>query len=219
MMKRALFAVAGVAAMTMMAVPALAAEEGGEAPSLFAGDLGNSVWTLLIFVIVLIVLGKFAWGPILNTLQTRESFIREALEKAKHDRESAEARLKEYEQKLAAARAGATAIVEEGRRDADVVKRRVGAPGQASDLLLDSLQVINRKGRLGQLRAIAESYRAALRDLRGWVDVRVRTAVPLDDAQRTRLQEVMAASTGKKPTLIERVDPSLIGGLVVDVGG
>ncbi len=34
--------------------------------------------------------------------------------------------------------------------------------GRASDLLVDSLQVINRKGRLGSLRAIAEAYRAAL---------------------------------------------------------
>jgi F-type H+-transporting ATPase subunit delta len=91
--------------------------------------------------------------------------------------------------------------------------------GQASDLLLDALQVINRKGRLGQLRAIVESYRKALHDLRGWVDVHVRTAVPLDDGQRTRLQDVLAASTGRKPTLIERVDPSLIGGLVVEVEG
>jgi len=90
---------------------------------------------------------------------------------------------------------------------------------QASELLLDSLQVINRKGRLGQLRAIVESYRAALRDLRGWVDIKVRSAVPLDDAQRGRLQETLAASTGRKPALIERVDPSLIGGLVVEVEG
>ncbi|HEX4964018.1 MAG TPA: ATP synthase F1 subunit delta [Thermoanaerobaculia bacterium] len=91
--------------------------------------------------------------------------------------------------------------------------------GQASDLLLDSLQVINRKGRLGQLRAVAEAYRAALRDLRGWVDVHVRTAVPLDAVLRARLQEAMTASTGKKPVLIEEVDPSLIGGLVVEAGG
>ena len=125
MIKRALFALAGLA----MALPALAqeAEHGAEAPSLFAGDLGNSVWTLVIFVIVLIVLGKFAWGPILKTLQSRENFIREALASAKRDREAAEARLKEYEQKLAASRAEATAIVEEGRRDAEVVKRRIEA--------------------------------------------------------------------------------------------
>ncbi len=127
MIRRALIALA----MLALAVPALAAEGAGEeAPSLFAGDLGNSFWTLLIFVIVLVVLGKFAWGPILKTLQARESFIREALEKAKHDRVAAEERLKEYEARLASARAEATAIVEEGRRDADVVKRRIEAAGK-----------------------------------------------------------------------------------------
>jgi F-type H+-transporting ATPase subunit delta len=106
-------------------------------------------------------------------------------------------------------------VDEEGRARVldDLFKR------QASELLLDSLQVINRKGRLGQLRAIVESYRAALRDLRGWVDVKVRTAVALDEAQRGRLQEAIAASTGRKPALIERVDRALIGGLVVEFEG
>jgi F-type H+-transporting ATPase subunit b len=111
----------------LIAAPAFAQEHGGGENNLFAGDVGNAIWTLVIFGLVVFVLGKFAWGPILNTLQTRESYIREALEKAKHDRESAEARLKEYEAKLAASRAEATAIVEEGRRDADVVKRRIEA--------------------------------------------------------------------------------------------
>ena len=118
-------------AAALSAVPVLAAEKAGEeAPSLLAGDLGNSFWTLVIFVLVLVILGKYAWGPILSTLQTRENFIREALEKAKYEREAAEARLKEYEAKLAAARAEATAIVEEGRRDAEVVKRRIEAAGK-----------------------------------------------------------------------------------------
>jgi F-type H+-transporting ATPase subunit b len=123
MIKRALFL---LAALMMAALPALAAEGGGEAqPSLLAGDIGNVVWTLLIFVLVLAVLGKFAWGPILSTLQARESFIHEALAKAKADRDAAEARLKEYEERLASARGEATAIVEEGRRDAEVVKRKI----------------------------------------------------------------------------------------------
>jgi|SRR6185295_567237 len=121
MIKRVLFTLAGLA----LALPALAAEAEHEAPSLFAGDLGNSFWTLLIFVLVLVVLGKFAWGPILTALQTREQFIREALEKAKRDREDAEARLREYEERLASARSEASAIVDEGRRDAEVVKRRI----------------------------------------------------------------------------------------------
>jgi F-type H+-transporting ATPase subunit delta len=91
--------------------------------------------------------------------------------------------------------------------------------GRSSDLLVDSLQVINRKGRLGQLRAIAEAYRTAHRDLRGWVDVHVRTAVPLSAALRARLADSIAAFTGKKPSLIEKTDPSLIGGMVVEVEG
>jgi F-type H+-transporting ATPase subunit delta len=91
--------------------------------------------------------------------------------------------------------------------------------GRASDLLVDSLQVINRKGRLGQIRAIAEAYRAAHRDLRGWVDAKVRTAVPLSAALRSRLADSIAAFSGKKPSLIEKIDPSLIGGMVVEVAG
>jgi F-type H+-transporting ATPase subunit delta len=91
--------------------------------------------------------------------------------------------------------------------------------GKASDLLLDSLLVVNRKGRLSALRAIAAAYRAELRDLRGWVDVHVRTAVPLTADLRQRLEQTLATSTGRKPTLIEKVDPSVIGGLVVEVQG
>jgi F-type H+-transporting ATPase subunit delta len=91
--------------------------------------------------------------------------------------------------------------------------------GRASDLLVDALQVINRKGRLGSLRAIAEAYRQELRDRRGQVDVHVRTAVPLSEGLRARLSESLARFTGRQPTLIEKVDPSVIGGLVVEVAG
>jgi F-type H+-transporting ATPase subunit b len=134
MIERTLIALAGLA----MAIPAWAAEAEHEAPSLFAGDLGNSFWTLLIFVLVLVVLGKYAWGPILAALQTRENFIREALEKAKREREEAEARLREYEERLAGARAEASAIVEEGRRDAEVVKRRIEEDAKRqADLMIE----------------------------------------------------------------------------------
>jgi F-type H+-transporting ATPase subunit b len=115
----------GLATLVTAATPALAAAEGHGAISPFAGDLGNALWTLVIFLCVVAVLGKFAWGPLLKSLQTREAFIRESLEKAKRDRDEAEARLKEYHEKLAAAHVQATAIVEEGRRDAEAVKRRI----------------------------------------------------------------------------------------------
>lgn len=126
MIKRALSALTFLAT----ALPAAAQEHGGEAhaePSLFAGDIGNVFWTVLIFALVLFILSKYAWGPLLGNLQAREGFIRESLEKAKREREEAEARLREYEERLATARVEASAIVEEGRRDADAVRRQIEA--------------------------------------------------------------------------------------------
>jgi F-type H+-transporting ATPase subunit b len=112
-----------------LAAPVLAQEHGAAhepaANNPFAGDVGNALWTLVIFGLVVLVLGKFAWGPLLRSLQAREEFIRESLEKARLEREAAEVRLREYEERLAQARQEASAIVEEGRRDAEVVKRRI----------------------------------------------------------------------------------------------
>jgi F-type H+-transporting ATPase subunit b len=109
----------------VLAVPAVAIAAGGGGSNPFAGDVGNALWTLVIFVIVLVVLGKFAWGPILGALQKREDFIRESLAQAKHDRDEAQRVLKEYSERINAARAEASAIVEEGRRDADVLRRKI----------------------------------------------------------------------------------------------
>jgi F-type H+-transporting ATPase subunit delta len=91
--------------------------------------------------------------------------------------------------------------------------------GRASDLLLDSLQVVNRHGRLGLLPAIAVAYRAAQRERRGLVDARVVTAVPLTAKWRAGVEAAIAHYTGKRPELAEEIDPALLGGMVVEVEG
>lgn len=90
--------------------------------------------------------------------------------------------------------------------------------GRLENVLVDAIQVINRKGRLVLLPTIAETYRQDLRDLRGRVDVRVSTAVPLGDELRERLRSTLAEQTGKTPDLHEEVDPGLIGGIVLRIG-
>ena len=112
---------AGVLAMG--AGQAFAAAEGDQSPSIFSGDLGNIIWTLITFIAVLFVLGKFAWGPILAALQKREEFIRNSLAEAKKDREDAQAELRKIEERLASARDEAGAIIEQGRRGGEEVKR------------------------------------------------------------------------------------------------
>jgi F-type H+-transporting ATPase subunit b len=108
-----------VGVLALAALPAEAAQHEPEATlSPFAGNVGNAIWTLGIFVIVVIILGKFAWGPILALLQQREEFINKSLADAKRDRDEAEAQLKQYASKIQEARVEAAAILEEARQDA-----------------------------------------------------------------------------------------------------
>jgi F-type H+-transporting ATPase subunit delta len=90
--------------------------------------------------------------------------------------------------------------------------------GRASDLLVDSLQVMRRKGRLGLLRAVAAAYRQEWLRRRNRVEVLVTSAVPLTDALRAELVRAAQARTGREPMLVEQVDPGLLGGLVVRIG-
>jgi len=125
--------IANILAAALLAAPAATPAAIADAPAasaeaannVFAGDIGNALWTVVIFVLVLVVLGKFAWGPLLAGLQAREAYIRESLETARRDRTEAESRLREYEERLAASRTEATAIIDEGRRDAEAVKRKI----------------------------------------------------------------------------------------------
>jgi len=144
----------------LSAAPAFASEgEGGANP--FAGDVGTAIWTVVIFAFVLLVLGKFAWGPILEGLQSREDFIADSLAKAKEDREAAESRLREYEEKLNSARAEATAIVEEGKRDAEEVRRTIEEQSKAS--ADEMIERARREIRIAQETAVKELYEGGTR--------------------------------------------------------
>lgn len=90
--------------------------------------------------------------------------------------------------------------------------------GRMSDLLLDALQVMNRKGRAGLARVLIEAYRGRLEELRGQVRVRVKTAVSLSGALRARLQVSVSEYTGKRALLEESLDETLIGGVVLQIG-
>jgi len=123
--------VVSLLATVLVTLERAVASEGEGGPSLFTGDLGNIIWSLLTFVVVLWVLGKFAWGPILGALQKREDFIRDSLEQAKHDRERARAEREEFAEKLAAAKTEAAGIIDEGRRNAESLKRKIEEDAKA----------------------------------------------------------------------------------------
>jgi F-type H+-transporting ATPase subunit delta len=87
-----------------------------------------------------------------------------------------------------------------------------------SDLLVDALQVLNRRNRLLLLPRIAAVYREQFQRSRGFLDVWVTSAVELTPEERARLSNLVRRRTGRQANLQLRVDPSLIGGLVVRIG-
>lgn len=50
---------------------------------LLTPSIGNIFWTAVVFLILVLLLGKFAWGPILSAVRTRENNIQDALNQAK----------------------------------------------------------------------------------------------------------------------------------------
>jgi len=107
-------------ALFLFLIPSLvfAAGDHGESPGLLTVNPGLGFWTVITFLLLMFVLRKFAWGPILENLGERESTIENALESAKKAEETAKDLLNQYEQKLADAEAQVKAIVEEGRQKA-----------------------------------------------------------------------------------------------------
>jgi F-type H+-transporting ATPase subunit delta len=91
-------------------------------------------------------------------------------------------------------------------------------PGRASDLLRGLFAVLTRNGRLDLVRGIAAAYRQLLDERAGRVRVKVSSAVKLSDAQRDALAETLANILNQKPVLDVRVEPDLLGGMIVQVG-
>jgi F-type H+-transporting ATPase subunit b len=86
--------------LVFLASVVLASE--GEAPAeqkgIFSGTFADSLWTVVAFVVLLVVLSKVAWKPLLKQLQARQDYIKQQLETAEAARKRAEDLLDQYKQ-------------------------------------------------------------------------------------------------------------------------
>jgi F-type H+-transporting ATPase subunit b len=127
-------------AALLMSPVALFAQEHGAAEGgggLFSINVGLSIWTVVIFVSVLTVLWRFAFGPILAAVNAREEGINKALEEARTRQAEAEKLLEEHKQQLADARRQAQEILAEGREAAGRLQKDMeGKAREESDAIL-----------------------------------------------------------------------------------
>ena len=91
--------------------------------------------------------------------------------------------------------------------------------GRVDDTLLDTLQVMNQHGRIGLLPQLLRAFVLRIEEDRGQVEVRAISAVELSGVEQADVQTLAAQLTGRQPLMDYRIDPSIIGGLVLEVGG
>src|ERR1043166_5875413 len=82
-------------------------------------DPGLYIWTILTFLILVALLAKFAWKPLLEALDNRQQSIRKALDDARKAKQELEGIHAESAKLLAQARSEASVIVSRSRSDAD----------------------------------------------------------------------------------------------------
>jgi F-type H+-transporting ATPase subunit delta len=104
-----------------------------------------------------------------------------------------------------------------GRRPKEEVIRNALGP-RASEIFVNFLLVLNAHDRLDLLAGIRRAAHELDDERSGRMQVEVASAVPLADDQRERLRNELREAFRKEPVLATRVDPGLLGGLVVKVG-
>ncbi|MGL1902719.1 MAG: F0F1 ATP synthase subunit B [Fibrobacterales bacterium] len=88
-------------------------------------DPGVGIWALITFFLLLLLLRKFAWGPIINALDERDRTINASLEKAEEARNESKKIATEQKSILAESRAEAGQIVSEAKKSAEEYRRKI----------------------------------------------------------------------------------------------
>jgi len=135
-----------------------------------AFDPSAMVLTLATFFVLLVVLTKFAWGPILRMAETREKRITDALQQAESQRAETQRMLEDHRRALSGAAAETASLRERGRQEVETLRQQLKQKAEAE------AEAIMQKAR----HDIEQARLQALQDLR-------REAVNLSLAAATRV--------------------------------
>jgi F-type H+-transporting ATPase subunit b len=94
-------------------------------------DPGLFIWTIATFLVLVVLLAKFAWRPLLDALERRRAEIARALDDAQKARQELERLHQENAKMMAAARAEAEAIVSRSRADAEALREELKQKSKA----------------------------------------------------------------------------------------
>jgi len=122
----------------------------------YPGDLGQAIAAILIFGLLLFVLGKWAWGPIVRQLQDREQDVIATIESTQRQQREARELLDEYKGKIENADTEATEILE----------RSVENAGVEGEKIIEAARHAARESVKRGLAEIKQAKRQAIREMR-----------------------------------------------------
>ena len=91
--------------------------------------------------------------------------------------------------------------------------------GSVHEYVLNFLKLLVERGAIHEFAECADAYRACYNRDHGVVEAEVTTAQPLTDSQRQKLIEKLQGMTGKEVVIKEKVDPSVLGGVLLQMDG
>ena len=104
-------------------------------------DPGLFFWTIVTFLVLLVLLRKFAWRPLLGALESRQEIIRKSLEDAARAKQELERLQQESTQIIRKARIDAESVTAQSRADAEKVREQIKQQAkEESDAILRNAQ-------------------------------------------------------------------------------
>ena len=91
--------------------------------------------------------------------------------------------------------------------------------GQIHPYLLNFLKILCERCALNEYEGCLAAFKSLYNQAHGIVEATVTTAVQLDDEQRARMTEKLSAMTDKQVVLVEKIDASLMGGVLLEMNG
>ena len=164
-------------------------------PLSFDPDL--AIFTAVVFLLLLAILGKFAWKPIIEGLEKRERHIADNIAAAERAGEEARRTMAEYQAKLASAADEVRGMLEEARRDAEHTKQEIVAEAKAAASAEHDRQMREiRTATDSALKQLAEQSATLATDLAGKI---IRQKLNPQDHQKL-IREAVEKFAARQPS-------------------
>jgi F-type H+-transporting ATPase subunit b len=175
-------------------------DEAAKDEGLFGYALDLGVWTVVVFLTLLFVLKRHAWGPMLDGLQKREDSIRSALDEAQRAREEAKTLQARFEAEMNRAQEKVREVMDEARRDAQAMRDDMVA--KAKSEIQTERERMRHDIEMARDAALHQLWNQSAQLATMIASKAIRRQLNIDD-QRQLIDEAITEMQGARPTTKE----------------